>query len=67
MCMNVLPACMYVHCVCAWRSEESEEFLGCGVTDVCGPPSGCWELSPDVCKSNKCFFVSFLKIYLFYV
>lgn len=25
MCLNVLPACMYVHCMCAWGLQWSAE------------------------------------------
>lgn len=38
--------CMYVHHVCAWcpqRSEDGIRSLGTGVTEGCKPSFGCWE------------------------
>lgn len=51
MCVNALPACMYVHHMLAWCLRKSEEaFKGprTGVTNACEPWYGCWELSPGL-------------------
>lgn len=46
MCLYILPVCMYVHHVC-----------------VClMPMEGRGELSPCLCKSNKCFNLRVISI-----
>ena len=48
MCMNVFPACMYVHHGCAWclqRPEEGVRLPGTEVTDGCELPHGSWKLN----------------------
>jgi hypothetical protein len=45
---DFLPACISVHCMCAWflrRAEESSRFPGTGITDNHEPTCGCWELN----------------------
>jgi hypothetical protein len=41
ICKGVLPVCMQF----LQRSEEGVTSPGTGVTDVCKPPCGCWELN----------------------
>jgi hypothetical protein len=40
MCMSVLPACMSMHCMCAWcsrRPEEGVRYPRTGVIDGSDP------------------------------
>ena len=62
MCMNVLPAYMSVHSMCAWGRQEPEKgvgSLGSRVTAGCELSCGCWEsnLGPlekqPVCSSTE--------------
>lgn len=41
----------YTHVSGAWPEGEFEA-LGIGVTDICEPPRGCWELSLVLWKSS---------------
>lgn len=46
MYLSILPACLYVYCVCAWCLQKPEvdiEFPGPGVTVGCELPYGCWK------------------------
>jgi hypothetical protein len=40
MCRSVLPTCMYMHHLCAWCPQRSEEGTEYGVTDGYEPPMG---------------------------
>jgi hypothetical protein len=57
MYMNVLPAFIYVHYMCAWcprRSEEGIRSPESRVKDGCELPLGPRNSTQVVGKSNKC-------------
>lgn len=48
LCVNALPAYMYVYHVHAWCLGRSKEGIGSpetGAGEGCGPPCGCWDLT----------------------
>lgn len=49
MFVSILPACMYVHHVCAWCLKRSEWVSDPPelVTDSYEPLYGCWDKNPD--------------------
>lgn len=56
MYLSVLPARMYVCCMCPWcpqRPEEDSWVLGTGVKNDWVPPCGCWETT-SLYKNSKC-------------
>lgn len=44
--MDVLPACMSVHHVCAVPTEVGVRSSRAGVVDGCESPHGCWGAEP---------------------
>ena len=65
ICMDILPACISVHCNHAWyslRSEEDIRFPGTGVTDACEPPCECLELDPAPQEGQPVFLTDELTL-----
>jgi hypothetical protein len=57
--LSVLPACMYVHHVCAWCLQKSEGdvgFSGVEVVDDLEPTSGCWKLNSAPLQEQQILF-----------
>lgn len=53
--MDIFPACMCVHCICAWylgRPKESTGFLRIGITRWL--QASMWMLGTESCKGSKC-------------
>lgn len=51
MYMDVLPTCMYVHCVHVWyprKPEEGSRSIGTEVKDSCRQPCCTWELNSEL-------------------
>lgn len=66
MCMNVLPAYMYVyhvHALCSWRSEEGARSPRTVVTDGCEPLCGFWEMNPGPLQVQEMLLSTELSLF----
>lgn len=61
MYMSVLPACRYVHHVCAWYLWRPEESVGSSrtrVTGSCEPSYRCRRLNPDPPQDQQVLLIA---------
>lgn len=58
-CMSDLPACVYMHLMCAWCLHKSEMGVGVPGMEVmyggCEPPRGCRELNQGLLQKQQVF------------